>query len=81
MTSETETNLALLLAALRYLQEKGADVPPPGQVTPEALDRLARELEIPVSLSTLKRFDSIALAKFRNAALRLGRSHFLQSDN
>jgi hypothetical protein len=81
MSPETETNIALLMATLSWLQREGGDVPPPGQVNPENLAELARDLGIPVSLSTLKRLDSISLAKARHAARQRGRSHFLSPEN
>lgn len=81
MTKETEANLALLMAALRYLQEHSGDVPPPGKVTPENLSALARELDIPLSISTIRRVDSLAIAKARHAATQRGLNFYLKTEN
>lgn len=66
MSPETEINLALVLSVLRMLQEEGS-APPPGQVSPEYISRLADELELPVSAKTIRRTESIALLKLRSA--------------
>lgn len=77
MNPETEAKLALVLATLRWLQEKGADVPQPGEVTPKKLSRLSRELDLYISEKTIRREFTLALAKARHAASQRGRSYFL----
>lgn len=81
MSPETETNLALLFAALAWLQAEDADVPPPGQVTPEYLSALSRELGTPVSATTIRREESLALAKAAFNARQLGLPYFLKTEN
>lgn len=71
MSPETEKNIALVIATLNWLQDSGGDVRPRGQVTPEYLAHFSREIGVPVSRSTFRRVEEIALAKARHRASSL----------
>ncbi len=66
MTPETNIRVALVISALRLLQEDDA-APPAGQVSPEYLAKLSRELGEPVSAGTWRRIEFIAVSKLRHA--------------
>lgn len=65
MTTETNIRLALVISALRMLQDEGK-APPPGEVSPEYIARLSRELGEPVSADTIRRCESLAILKLKN---------------
>ena len=65
MSPETETKVALVLAALRLLQANDA-APPAGEITPEYLSDLSHELGEPFSAKTIRNYTRTALSKARH---------------
>lgn len=66
MTPETNTRIALVISALRLRQQEG-EAPAPGQVSPEYLAKLSKEIGEPVSAGTWRKIETRALAKLRQA--------------
>ena len=75
--SDTQANIDIVLAALAYRQSQGLG-PLRGEINAEWMEYFSREIEVPVSASTWRRLERIALRKASLAQAALDALHLLR---
>lgn len=77
MIPDTQANIDIVLAALAYRQSQGMG-PRPGEINPDWMEYFSKEIEAPVSATTWRRLERIALGKAGLAQAALDALHLLR---
>lgn len=77
MISDTQANIDIVLAALAFRQAQGLG-PQRGEINPDWMEYFSKEIDSPVSATTWRRLERIALRKASLAQSAVDALHLLR---